>query len=58
MCANQALSADLLRSSENIFDGRLDAEIWFLAQVRSTKIIVFLESRVTGKIFTIFVVVF
>ena len=58
MCANQALSADLLRSSEKIFDGRLDGEIWLLAQLRSTKIIVFLKSRVAGKIVTIFVVIF
>ena len=50
MRTNLALSADFLRSSEDIFDGKLGGEIFFFfAECRPVKII-FMRRRIAGKI--------
>ena len=58
MCTNFTLSADLLRSSESIINGKLDGKIYFFAECLSIKIIVFMDPKNAGKIIEIFVLVF
>ena len=49
MRANQILSADLLRSSEDILDGKLNEKICHFAECGSIKISVFMEPRIAEK---------
>ena len=57
MRANLALPADLLRSSEDILDGKIYVKIDFFAECWSMKIIFFMESRIAEKIIVIFALV-
>ena len=57
MRTNLALSADFLRSSEDIFDGKLGGKIFFFAECRPIKII-FMRRRIAGKISVTFALVF
>ena len=49
MRANQILSADLLRSSEDILDGKLNEKICHFVECGSIKISVFMEPRIAEK---------
>ena len=57
MSANLKLSADLLRSSEDIPDAKLDEKINFFAECWSIKTIVFMEPGIVAKIIVIFALV-
>ena len=49
MCANLVLFEDLLRSSEDILNGKLDEKNNFLGEYLSIKTIVFMEPRIADK---------
>ena len=49
MCGNLSLSADLLRSSEDMLDGKLDGKNNFFAGCCTIKLIVFMEPRIAEK---------
>ena len=49
MCANLVLFEDLLRSSEDILNGKLDEKNYFLGEYLSIKTIVFMELRIADK---------
>ena len=58
MCANLALSADLLRSSEDILNEKLEGKNYFFAECWSIKTIVFMKPRIAEKIIVIFTLFF
>ena len=58
MFANLALSADLLKSSEDILAEKLDGKKIFFLECWSIKIIVFMEQRIGEKFIMIFTLTF
>ena len=56
MCANLAFYKDLLRSSEDILDGKLDVSFFFFAECWSKN--PRMEPRITEKVIVIFASVF
>ena len=57
MSANLALSADLLRSSKDILEGKPNGKIYFFAACWSIKTIVFMELGIAEKLIMIFALV-
>lgn len=49
MCANLALSVDLLGYSEDILNGKLDGTIIVFAECWSIKLIIFMKTRIAEK---------
>ena len=58
MCANLALSVELLRSSEDICDRKPDGKIYFFAECWPIKTITFMKPITAENIIVIFALVF